>query len=326
VKSPDTVVVVNCAGRTRSIIGAQSLRNAGLPNPVYALKNGTMGWHLAGFETDRGRDNLLDEPVGPALDRARVLAARVAARFGVSFIDADTLARLQCDGMRTTYLFDVRLPEAFAAGHRSGSLNAPGGQLVQATDTFAPVRNARIVLIDRHGVQAVMTAHWLLQMGWREVFVLRSGLEGPLEAGPVRLPGLGEPLLSAPPLSATELATLSGAVVIDVGESYWYRQARVPGSRWRAAGVRVRRWARVALRGAGRDRRGVDGNALARGRARRLARGRLPGRGLRGRRRSAAALRHRRHVVPALGPIRRRRGGDVAVPDLGGGSTAPTGA
>jgi rhodanese-related sulfurtransferase len=232
VKSPDTVVVVNCAGRTRSIIGAQSLRNAGLPNPVYALKNGTMGWHLAGFETDRGRDNLLDEPVGPALDRARVLAARVAARFGVSFIDADTLARLQCDGMRTTYLFDVRLPEAFAAGHRSGSLNAPGGQLVQATDTFAPVRNARIVLIDRHGVQAVMTAHWLLQMGWREVFVLRNGLEGPLETGPVRLPGLGEPLLSAPALSATELATLSGAVVIDVGESYWYRQARVPGSRW----------------------------------------------------------------------------------------------
>ena len=46
----ETMVVVNCAGRTRSIIGCQSLINAGVPNPVVALKDGTMGWHLAGFE------------------------------------------------------------------------------------------------------------------------------------------------------------------------------------------------------------------------------------------------------------------------------------
>jgi hypothetical protein len=31
---------VNCAGRTRSIIGTQSLINAGVPNPVTALRNG----------------------------------------------------------------------------------------------------------------------------------------------------------------------------------------------------------------------------------------------------------------------------------------------
>ena len=42
--SADTLVVVNCAGRTRSIIGTQSLINAGLPNKVVALRNGTMGW------------------------------------------------------------------------------------------------------------------------------------------------------------------------------------------------------------------------------------------------------------------------------------------
>src|SRR5690606_27587188 len=32
VKSPTTPVVVNCAGRTRAIIGAQALLNAGFPN------------------------------------------------------------------------------------------------------------------------------------------------------------------------------------------------------------------------------------------------------------------------------------------------------
>ena len=54
--SPQTLVVVNCAGRTRSIIGAQSLINAGLPNKVVALRNGTMGWQLAGFRCDSGND------------------------------------------------------------------------------------------------------------------------------------------------------------------------------------------------------------------------------------------------------------------------------
>src|SRR5712691_10197912 len=56
VASPTTTIVVNCAGRTRSIIGAQSLINAGVPNKVVALRNGTMGWNLAGFTCDSGRD------------------------------------------------------------------------------------------------------------------------------------------------------------------------------------------------------------------------------------------------------------------------------
>ena len=53
--SPATTIVVNCAGRTRSIIGAQSLINAGVPNKVVALRNGTMGWHLAGLTCDSGK-------------------------------------------------------------------------------------------------------------------------------------------------------------------------------------------------------------------------------------------------------------------------------
>ena len=55
--APDraTTVIVNCAGRTRSIIGAQSLINAGLPNRVAALRNGTIGWTLAGLDLDHGQ-------------------------------------------------------------------------------------------------------------------------------------------------------------------------------------------------------------------------------------------------------------------------------
>ena len=56
VPSPNTTIIVNCAGRTRSIIGAQSLINAGVPNKVVALRNGTMGWHLAGLTCDHGKE------------------------------------------------------------------------------------------------------------------------------------------------------------------------------------------------------------------------------------------------------------------------------
>jgi rhodanese-related sulfurtransferase len=233
VRSPTTTIVVNCAGRTRSIIGTQSLRNAGLTNPVVALKNGTMGWELAGFKAERGRDNMAPEPQGDALLAAKQLARDVAQRYGVRFIDTAALRTMQNETARTTYVFDVRQPPEFAAGHLPGSLNAPGGQLVQATDTYAAVRGARIVLIDRHQVQAVMTAHWLLQMGWGDVFVLRDGLDGELESGPAKLTALGESTLSVPLIDARSLSDALAkqeAVAIDIGESYAYRRARIPGS------------------------------------------------------------------------------------------------
>lgn len=240
-KSEKTTVVVNCAGRTRSIIGAQSLRNAGLANPVVALKNGTMGWHLAGFEVARGKTNLapLPEPGGLAVSRA--LADDVAKRYGVGFIGEDELDEMRLDDARTTYVFDVRLPEDFNGGHRADSLNAPGGQLVQATDTFCAVRNARIVLVDRDAVQAVMTAHWLRQMDWREVYVLRDGLAGALVNGKAEPAPLGLDDLRAPSIGAKELHAqleAKAAEVIDVDSSIKYRKSRIPGS-WYALRSRL---------------------------------------------------------------------------------------
>src|SRR5204862_6752132 len=172
-RSPDSLVVVNCAGRTRSIIGAQSLRNAGLANPVVALENGTMGWELAGLQLARGRDDALPPPSPEGLAKARGLADDVARRFGIARIDDAALARFAAEaGERTLYLFDVRSPEEYVRGHLAGARSAPGGQLVQATDAYMATRNARIVLADDDGVRAVMTGSWLVQMGWPEIYVL----------------------------------------------------------------------------------------------------------------------------------------------------------
>jgi rhodanese-related sulfurtransferase len=84
---PDTLVVVNCAGRTRSIIGCQSLRNAGWKD-VVALKDDTMGWELAGFEVERGSKRVAPEPTptGKAKARAAADGHRVTRRSGPGWL------------------------------------------------------------------------------------------------------------------------------------------------------------------------------------------------------------------------------------------------
>jgi rhodanese-related sulfurtransferase len=179
---PGTTIIVNCAGRTRSIIGAQSLINAGLPNRVVALRNGTIGWTLAGQKLAHGSEARFPEVAPKAAEEARRRARNVAYRAGVKQISLVELEALAADNGRTLYRFDVRTPEEYAAGHIAGFVSAPGGQLVQETDHHAPVRGARIVLSDDHGVRADMTASWLAQLGW-EVYVLSSSYGAPIEGG-----------------------------------------------------------------------------------------------------------------------------------------------
>jgi rhodanese-related sulfurtransferase/predicted metal-dependent enzyme (double-stranded beta helix superfamily) len=243
VPSPDTLVVVNCAGRTRSIIGAQSLRNAGLPNPVIALENGTMGWELAGLELARGREESLSPPSPEGLARARAMADRVAERFAIRRIDDAGLARFTAEAeQRALYLFDVRSPEEYASGHLAGARSAPGGQLVQATDVYMATRNARIVLVDDDGVRAVMTGSWLAQMGWPEIHVLEGGL-----AGRALVQGIAAQVI--PELERAAVATISPAelkalidrgeaAVVDLAPSIAYEAGHIPGA-WFAVRARL---------------------------------------------------------------------------------------
>ncbi len=236
--SPDTLVVVNCAGRTRSIIGAQSLINAGLPNRVVALRNGTMGYRLAGFDTEKDRTKRKLDVSGEGLAKARTRTAQVAQRFGITRIDRTTLERLRADADRTLHLFDVRNPEEYEAGHVAGAVSAPGGQLVQATDHYAGTLGARMVLVDEHEVRAVMTASWLKQMGWREVFVLaETGTETGRPAGPV-LGAVAPMELTVDVAGLAALLRDGKATVIDLSLSPNYREGHIPGA-WFAIRARL---------------------------------------------------------------------------------------
>ena len=240
VPDPQTLVVVNCAGRTRSILGAESLRRAGIPNQVVALRNGTMGWELAGFRCERGRTERFDPETPKTLSLALERAKRFAEASGVGIIGPLDLDRFEEDDERSLYVLDVRDPAEFRAQHRPGSRSAPGGQLVQATDNWIGVRNARIVLVDDTGVRARMSAAWLRQMGYRDVFVVEGALEAAASSGRdlAPVPELQRPV---PSIDVTGLVALfdrgEGTVVVDLARSVDFRDGHIPGALW---GIRTR--------------------------------------------------------------------------------------
>src|SRR5690242_13722995 len=172
VASPDTTIVVNCAGRTRSIIGAQSLIDAGVPNKVVALRNGTMGWHLAGLQTASGETARFPEVSERGLTWARAAALNVADKFGVARIDKAALARFCSDTSRTTYVFDVRDPDEYRRGHLPGAISAPGGQPVPADETLGGKAGGGLLLGEGKEGRGPEAGAWLRRMGWQEVYVL----------------------------------------------------------------------------------------------------------------------------------------------------------
>jgi rhodanese-related sulfurtransferase len=240
VRSKDTFVVVNCGGRTRSIIGAQSLIDAGVPNRVVSLKDGTMAWHLAGLGVAAGATARAPEVSAEGVTAARQRADAVARRYGVPVIDCETLAewRREAD-QRTLYVMDVRDPAEYRAGHLPGSVMAPGGQLVQETDSWLGVWGARVVLVDDTGVRARMTASWLGRMGW-DAAVLEGGFEGvELERGTPAVKSDIFPLDGPEPATRqpSELQANPG-VVVDLALSRQHRQGHIPGA-WFAIRARL---------------------------------------------------------------------------------------
>jgi len=231
----ETLVVVNCAGRTRSIVGAQTLIDAGVPNRVVSLKDGTMAWLLAGRKLAHGRHTPLPEPAGAALETARGRAEAVAARAGVRRLDDEGLLRLEREAtQRTLYRFDVRTRTEYEAGHLPGWRWAAGGQLVQATDEYAATRGARIVLADWDGVRALTTAAWLAQIGAHDVFVYAPPAYLPLDTGPEPLRVLSSrpAVPSVSPVQADALLNSGRAQVFDVERRIAFEKRHVAGAQF----------------------------------------------------------------------------------------------
>ena len=231
---PRTKIVVNCAGRTRSIIGAQTLLDLGIPNPVYALENGTQGWFLAGLALDHEARRCHSDQINSAdIAPLRVRARQFADARGVAFVAAATVKAWLGDPARTTYLLDVRTAEEVAARAVPGFRHAPGGQLIQATDAWVGVKGARLVLADDEQVRAPVVAGWLRQLG-HEAWVLDGGiaaaaaLDWPPSPKPSALP-VPTPIT---PRELTQALAAGAAQAIDVRHAMTFRQGHIAPATW----------------------------------------------------------------------------------------------
>lgn len=227
---PDTTtpIVINCAGRTRSIIGAQTLINLGLPNPVYALENGTQGWYLGDHALAHGGTQRYAADSGNT--DLRPAAKALAERFDVPTVTAQTVQQWAADTSRSLFLCDVRTPEEFAAGSLPGAQHTPGGQLMQAGDQYVGVRGARLVLLDNDGVRAPTIASWLRQMG-HDASVLEGGLASGLSLAPAAMP-------AAPALATIDAQALSARLaqgdvaLVDLRASMQFRAGHIAQAGW----------------------------------------------------------------------------------------------
>ncbi len=244
-ENEETTVVVHCAGRTRGIIGAQTLINAGLRNPVVTVKNGMAGWLLSGQPLAHGGVNVAPAPTLESLQKAFEATQRLADAVGLRTIRAKQLREWRQDTSRTLYLFDVRTPQEYEAGHIPEARSAPGGQLLQAFDTFVGTRNSRIVLVDDNGIRARMTGFWLRQMGLEDVAILegasalvRHRLASTKENSPRVHEPLGAMVSEVTVLELHQLMADGNAVVLDFSDSLKFGRGHIPGA-WFAVRARI---------------------------------------------------------------------------------------
>ena len=238
---PKTTIVINCAGRTRSIIGAQTLINLGVPNKVLALENGTQGWYLQDLVLDHGQTRKYPEQINAAgMELRQSRATTLAKKHHVQFVDRTTVQAWLKDQDRTTFLCDVRTPEEYAKGTVPGAQHTPGGQLVQATDQYVGVKGARLVLIDQEGVRAPAMASWLAMLGWEVAVWVDAFSQATTNAQDsknnegtqrIRAHASNENITQT---GSAQIAALmsGGAIMIDLRPSMKFREAHILGAVW----------------------------------------------------------------------------------------------
>ena len=229
IKSSDTEIIINCAGRTRSIIGTQTLIDFGIKNKVYALENGTQGWFLNNFKLDHGKTKFFYKT--PKSEKINELRENIVNLLEnkVKIIDFNQAQNLINDKNITTYVFDVRT-NSNQKNKLSKLRNVPGGQLVQATDKYIGVLKSHVIVFDDGDlVRAGMTALWLKKMSYHCYVVNES---------PKKIKNLNLKLevnFKIIPLNLINLENfknLKDTHIFDIRNSFDYCKKRIKKSVW----------------------------------------------------------------------------------------------
>jgi len=157
------MALLHCAGRTRSIIGACTLKAAGYEGPFAIFKGGTQAWQLDGFEREFNASTLFateTEDITPARDFLNKW------RIQFESIDNNDL-RTYLATNEHALLFDVSDDAATGQLLENNITKISGTNLIQQTDRSIACYHVPVILFDHgSGSRAAFAAYWLTSMGF----------------------------------------------------------------------------------------------------------------------------------------------------------------
>ena len=220
--------LLHCAGRTRSIIGACTLKAAGYDGPFAVFRGGTQAWQLAGYDREHGADRRFatedkgDDDVRGFLERWRITSHELTSGQLADFTAAH----------EGHLLFDVSDDSATGQELVHGITRISGTNLIQQTDQSIARYHVPVVLFD-HGLasRAAFAAFWLTAMGFG-VQIVRLGAPVPQAADPhfETRPDTAIPILSAGRMIERRQQQ---ATLIDLRSSAAHAAQHLAGSAWR---------------------------------------------------------------------------------------------
>ena len=230
IKDINTEIIINCAGRTRSIIGAQTLIDFGIKNKVKALENGTQGWFLSELSLEHNKNKYLEFlPNDPEIQQLQKKVLKLTNDLNIELIDLKKAQQLIIDKKKSTFIFDVTTSKTINITPGI-IMNVPGGQLIQATDKYIGVWKATVILVDDGDlIRAGTTSFWLKKMGY-EVYILKEGL---LKAQTLKFTKeIDHKLIDLDFINLEDLVKIKKQILYDIRSSKDFCKMRIKNSIW----------------------------------------------------------------------------------------------
>ena len=230
IKDINTEIIINCAGRTRSIIGAQTLIDFGIKNKVKALENGTQGWFLSELSLEHNKNKYLEVlPNDLEIQQLQNKVLKLTNDLNIDLIDLKKAQELIIDKKKSTFIFDVTTSKTISITPGT-IMNVPGGQLIQATDKYIGVWKATVILVDDGDlIRAGTTSFWLKKMGY-EVYILKEGL---LKAQTLKFTKeIDHKLIDLDFINLEDLVKIKKQILYDIRSSKDFCKMRIKNSIW----------------------------------------------------------------------------------------------
>jgi cystathionine beta-lyase len=219
------MTLLHCAGRTRSIIGACTLKAAGYDGPFAIFKGGTQAWQLDGHEREHNSNRIFAKDIA-----SPAIVERFLRRWLIPFDHINEPSTVSfITRQRPALIFDVSDDAATGQKLMHGVVKISGTNLIQQTDRSIACYHVPVVLFDHgSGSRAAFAAYWLRAMGFEvRVALLASQLEPQAADGEVdrMLPSFQNLL------SIDDIRDLPSQL-LDFRPSSAYRKGHIEASEW----------------------------------------------------------------------------------------------